>query len=214
MTDLPSLVHPNDHFSLRAAPPKLNNCFVLMPFDRRLEIVYQTIVGALKELGVICTRADDLRTSHAILDRIITGIRSAEFVIAVLTGRNPNVFYELGIAHVHTKKVLLLAQNIKKDVPFDLRQFFCFTYSRDSQEDLKELAEMVKAAALQIRIGSVPEKLDGVPARTELIVQSMESLLSSAKGLRGLVIRTQAGFSSLSNPTYQDAKDKNTRDLG
>ena len=135
MADPPSLVHPYDHFSVRAVPIKPNSCFVLMPFDTRFKIVYQTIVGALRKLGVTCTRADDPQISQPIFDRIITGIRSAEFLIADLTGRNANVFYELGIANVHTKKILLLAQNIKKDVPFDLQHFFCFTYSRDSKED-------------------------------------------------------------------------------
>ncbi len=54
------------------------------------------------------------------MDDITKSIEKARIIVADLTGRNPNVFYEVGIAHTLNKTVLLLAQNID-DVPFDLR---------------------------------------------------------------------------------------------
>lgn len=54
------------------------------------------------------------------MDDITASIRKAHLIIADLTGRNPNVFYEVGIAHALNKKVLLMAQSIE-DVPLDLR---------------------------------------------------------------------------------------------
>jgi hypothetical protein len=54
------------------------------------------------------------------MDDITRSIEKAKIIVADLTGRNPNVFYEVGIAHTLNKTVLLLAQNIE-DVPFDLR---------------------------------------------------------------------------------------------
>ena len=48
------------------------------------------------------------------------GIYGARAVIAECTGRNPNVFYEIGIAHTLGKPVILTTQTTE-DVPSDLR---------------------------------------------------------------------------------------------
>lgn len=204
--------HPHDHFNLRHITAVPNTCFVLMPFDHRFDIVYDTIVDALRGL-IVCTWADDIAIGNPILERILTGIRSAEFIIADLTGRNPNVFYELGLAHTQTKNVLLLTQDIN-DVPFDLRHLFCHTYSPHSKRALQDLKRIVRRAALEVRAKSVPAMLQGVLDRTKQIVDYMQRILASPKGVRGLVIRIQAGFSSLSNIGYADSDDKQQREYG
>src|SRR4029434_3321143 len=102
-----------------------------MPFDKRFTLVYETISKALEgRMG--CVRADDLPTGKPILEWILAGIRSAELLVADLTGRNSNVVYEGGIAHTFTKNVLRLTQNMD-DVPFDLRGFYCHSYSPNSR---------------------------------------------------------------------------------
>jgi hypothetical protein len=58
--------------------------------------------------------------SGGILDRIFNQISKADAIIADMTGRNPNVFYEVGYAHALGKVVLLLTQNVD-DIPFDLK---------------------------------------------------------------------------------------------
>jgi len=55
-----------------------------------------------------------------IMQQIWVYILNARVLIAELTGKNPNVFYELGLAHAQGKDVILLTQSIN-DVPFDLR---------------------------------------------------------------------------------------------
>jgi hypothetical protein len=202
--------HPHDHFSFRHITVIPNTCFVLMPFDERLTIVYETIGKALKGL-MVCTRADDLPIGKPILERILTGIRSAELIIADLTGRNANVFYELGLAHTQTKNVLLLTQDIN-DVPFDLRGLFCHTYSAHSAQGLKRLADVVRSAAAEVRAKSVPTMIKGALARTKQIVAYMEQSLASPRRLKELIIRIQAGYSSLSNVGYPD--DPNRREYG
>src|SRR5712691_7948729 len=104
--------HPHDHFTYRHITVVPNSCFVLMPFGDKFNPVYEIITEALEGL-MTCTRADDLPIARSILERILTGIRSAEMIIADLTGRNANVFYEIGLAHTCTKNVLLLAQAIE-----------------------------------------------------------------------------------------------------
>jgi hypothetical protein len=98
-------------------------CFVVMPFSSdELNIVYEDFVHPAieSECGLRCERGDDLFGSDVIMDNIQRNIERARLVIADLTGRNANVFYEVGIAHTLKKPVLLLAQSIS-DVPFDLR---------------------------------------------------------------------------------------------
>jgi hypothetical protein len=98
-------------------------CFVVMPFGRAdLDIVYEDFVRPVLEAscGLICERADDLFGSNVIMEDIRSSIVQAHIVLADLTGKNANVFYEVGIAHTVNRPVLLLAQSMD-DVPFDLR---------------------------------------------------------------------------------------------
>jgi len=98
-------------------------CFVVMPFgNEQLNIVYEDFVKPPIEniCNLNCERGDDVFGSNVIMDDITRSIEKAKIIVADLTGRNPNVFYEVGIAHTLNKTVLLLAQNIE-DVPFDLR---------------------------------------------------------------------------------------------
>lgn len=98
-------------------------CFIVMPFgNEQLNVVYEDFVKPPIEnvCNLICERGDDVFGSNVIMDDITRSIEKAKIIVADLTGRNPNVFYEVGIAHTLNKTVLLLAQNID-DVPFDLR---------------------------------------------------------------------------------------------
>jgi hypothetical protein len=94
-------------------PPEVDEkqCFVLMPFAEDFkelweDVIRPTIIG----LGLRCIRADDLYGSRPIIQDVWENIARARVLIADLTGRNANVFYELGIAHQMGKDVILLAQ--------------------------------------------------------------------------------------------------------
>ena len=66
-------------------------------------------------------RADnEIFGTGKIMDQIWVGINSAKVLVAELTSRNPNVFYELGLAHALQKPVVLISSN-EADVPFDLQ---------------------------------------------------------------------------------------------
>lgn len=78
-------------------------------------------------------------------------INEAELIIADVTGRNPNVFYELGMAHVVKDKVVLITQNIG-DVPFDLRHFRYIVYRptpKGTAKLRKTLLETISAIGLR-----------------------------------------------------------------
>ena len=96
--------------------------FVLMPFEAKFDDVYRlAIQAAAEELGMIATRVDEhVFHKESILERIYNQIDAADFIIADMTGKNPNVFYEVGYAHAKDKLCILLTQSVD-DIPFDLR---------------------------------------------------------------------------------------------
>ena len=66
--------------------------FVLMPFESKLTQIYERFIKApLETKGFLVKRADDFYKSTPILEDIIKSIEKAEFLIAELTGKNPNV---------------------------------------------------------------------------------------------------------------------------
>ncbi|MDB6004350.1 MAG: hypothetical protein JWR15_1337, partial [Prosthecobacter sp.] len=102
--------------------PKLF-CFVLMPFAPEFDDVYKIgITEACQRAGAYCERVDQQIFSERILDRIYNQIAKADVVIADMTGRNANVFYEVGYAHALGKQTELLIRT-KADIPFDLAHF-------------------------------------------------------------------------------------------
>lgn len=95
-------------------------CFVIMPFSPTFDAVWQTIIQpTVTEFGDHCTRADTAASPGHLIVEILDAVRSADYLIADLTGSNPNVFYEIGFAHALGKPVVLLVQSA--DVPFDVR---------------------------------------------------------------------------------------------
>jgi len=95
--------------------------FVLMPFDASFDDVYRFgIKEPAKELGILAERVDEQIYREGILDRIYRQIEVADIVIADMSGRNPNVFYEVGYAHAKDKLCILLTSNAD-DIPFDLK---------------------------------------------------------------------------------------------
>ncbi len=135
------------NFFVRKHQMRKNTCFVLMPLADAMSAVYEHGIKPLVEsMGLQCKRADELYTGQSILGDIWQSIQTAEIVIADLTGKNPNVMYELGLSHILWKKVILLSQN-KDDVPFDLRAWrvlwydFTFAGAARLKDELKRAIE-------------------------------------------------------------------------
>lgn len=61
------------------------------------------------------------------MDQVWQGINAAKVLVAELTSRNPNVFYELGLAHALKKPVVLISAK-EEDVPFDLQHIRVIYY--------------------------------------------------------------------------------------
>lgn len=104
-------------------------CFVLMPFSKKFDSIYSDVIKRIVEEdnNLRCKRADEIFGTRPIMEDIWKYIKAARFLIADLTDRNPNVFYELGIAHCLEKEVILISQDLN-DIPFDLRHIRCLQY--------------------------------------------------------------------------------------
>jgi nucleoside 2-deoxyribosyltransferase len=83
------------------------------------EKTFQVIVEVCRKVGLRCYRGDEEKVEGDLLPHILRAIARSRLVIAVLDGRNPNVFYELGIAQALDKPTVLLARQ-PKSVPFDV----------------------------------------------------------------------------------------------
>jgi nucleoside 2-deoxyribosyltransferase len=114
--------------------------FVLMPFDSTFEDIYKLgIKETAEKLGVRAERVDEqIFHKENILERIYGQIDTADFIIADMTGRNPNVFYEVGYAHAKGKTCLLLTSKAD-DIPFDLKHHRHIIYGDSIQNLRREL---------------------------------------------------------------------------
>lgn len=110
--------------------------FVLTPFHDDLRDEFEVVSQVGQELGFTVLRGDERAAQGDIFNQLLRHMVQARVVVANITGRNPNVFYELGIAHALDKPVVLLAEK-KGVVPFDVQSKLIVFY--DSNEELKAI---------------------------------------------------------------------------
>ena len=119
--------------------------FVCMPFAETFVDVYEAgIKPAVEECGFKCVRADEIEHNEGILEVIYDQIKSAHIVVADMTGRNPNVYYEVGYAHALGKDVVLLTQRAD-ELPIDLRGFNHIVYEGRITLLKEKLTQRLKA---------------------------------------------------------------------
>jgi len=106
--------------------------FVLTPFHEDFQDEFEAVSQVGRELGFSVNRGDERATQGDIFPQLLRLLVAARVVIANISGRNPNVFYELGIAHALDKPVILLAHN-QTDVPFDIRSKRIVFYQSDRE---------------------------------------------------------------------------------
>jgi hypothetical protein len=125
-------------------------CFVIMPFGGWLDDYYETIYcPAIKAAGLEAHRADDLYRPSTIVNDIWIYTRRAKLLLADLTGKNPNVFYELGLAHALAKPAILVSESMD-DIPFDLRALRIIVYDKNDPRWGELLQQKVQAAIKEV----------------------------------------------------------------
>ncbi|MCP4286217.1 MAG: hypothetical protein GY792_17510 [Gammaproteobacteria bacterium] len=152
----PERVYRSKEQRISGATPR---CFIVMPFGEPWSAeVDRQIRGACTNCGVQAVRGDDIFSPTDILDDIWQQIITADFVIADVTNRNTNVFYELGMAHTVGKPVIILSQR-ESDVPIDLKTRRWIAYDPEHSDDLaavlcKSVTQVLEMYQLNGSIGS------------------------------------------------------------
>lgn len=104
-------------------------CFIIMPFLPELHYFYLFLQKHLQENhNIECERADHKVLTIPLLEKIKGQILDADVIIADITGRNANVFYELGLAHALRKKVILITCDAIEEAPSDIRHYEFIQY--------------------------------------------------------------------------------------
>jgi nucleoside 2-deoxyribosyltransferase len=121
--------------------------FVIMPFNEKYDDIYQIgIKETAKASDIKAYRLDEELFDEGMLDKIYKEINNCDFIIADLSDKNPNVFYELGYAHAIEKLCILITKEAS-NIPFDLKHKRHIVYG-DSivhlQEQLKKNIEWAK----------------------------------------------------------------------
>jgi len=133
-------------------------CFVIMPFGKEgtearktFDKVYQLIIQKpVIEAGYLCLRADEIQGVKDIVDMLKSEISKAALVIADLSERNPNVFYELGFRHALNKPAITIsnADELEKDrLPFNIRQYKTISYRLNDIELVDKCRETISNLA-------------------------------------------------------------------
>lgn len=104
-----------------------------MPFGQYFDAYYQNALKpAIVDSKLGPVRADEIYGAGAIIEDIYEAIKSATVLVADVTGKNPNVSYELGMAHALNKPVVIITQSTE-DVPFD------YKHLRHIRYDVREI---------------------------------------------------------------------------
>lgn len=146
-----------------------SKCFIIMPFTAKFDKLYNLIESAVISLDWICHRADNDNLPVPIIKDIWDGIQSSKCLVCVLTDHNPNVFYELGLAHACSKPVIMVISSDQK-IPFDIGHIRSITYNKEDPEWGQTLKESIYSSLRSIQsadptifipsflLGTVPEE--------------------------------------------------------
>ena len=130
--------------------------FVVMPLTPELKSVYEIVKDVLERAGLEYHRVDDFATDKLISEDIRGWLANADLIIADITSRNPNVYYEAGFAQALDKKMILLAQS-KETIAFD--SGFIRTLHYDDPKELREkLLYAVRDLLAERRTSQPPER--------------------------------------------------------
>lgn len=161
--------------------------YVLMPFAAEFTHIYETalkpaiadVAGRLA-LPFSCRRSDETLGPGSITREIVGSIYRADVIVADLSGNNPNVFYELGIAHSLGNKSIMITQSIV-GTPFDVAPYRLIRYEA-TPDGLVKLRSQLAGAVREVLTGSkrLPNNpvQDFLPIPYSSLVVRMEDLIA------------------------------------
>jgi hypothetical protein len=130
--DGPRIYFQPSVFTMPAESPDPDLLSAMMPFSGSFSGVYQAIQQASQQCRMRCERADNIWNESAVIQDVFGLIFRSHIVVCDFTGKNPNVFYEAGIAHTLGKHVIPITQSAD-DIPFDLRHHRYLLYLNNGE---------------------------------------------------------------------------------
>ena len=153
------------------------SCFVIIPFKKEYDSIYKAIEKIVKEEGFSCTRADKV-VNGIITKDIFDNIFNSTVIIADLNEKNPNVFYELGVAHSAGRKTIMISQDRK--IPFDVSLGYVILY--DNTIEGSQILDCELRRILRYLLGggaidnpvqmSLPQKIEKATEKSEMVNKS------------------------------------------
>jgi hypothetical protein len=126
----------------------------LVPHDEQFGGIFtDAICPAMEANGIQACKAGDIYQPGAILSQVWTSIRTAEVIVADVSGCNPNVIYELGLCFGLHRCPIIITRD-ERDVPFNLRTLRYIEYedtAAGSERLRHRLAESIKAFLHAVR---------------------------------------------------------------
>jgi len=158
-------------------------CFVIMPFGKdgspereRYNTVYEYIIRKpILDKGFECIRGDEIPEFGPIPEQIKTKLVDADLVVADLSGRNPNVFYELGFRHAMGIPSISISDDLD-GLPFDVATYRTILYRLDDIRIAERCREVIGEYAGQIR--------DSIERKRDLPKESVEQQTSETLAAR------------------------------
>ena len=149
-------------------------CFVISPIGdegsevrRHADDVFECIVQpALAGMGIEAIRADHMKEPGKITDQMIDAILQYDVCVAVLTGRNPNVYYEMALAQAAARPLVLLIQK-GESIPFDVHDYRCIQYDLEPTSVFRRT--WVSAVAHAVQQVLAPDAPLGLPNRGSIM---------------------------------------------
>jgi len=218
----------SDKVSVDSKPEK--TCFIIMPIadmdgyepGHFLRVYNHIIKPACEKSGFKVVRADDVTASNFIVLDILKKIVECDLAICDLSGRNPNVMYELGLRQAFNKKTVLIKDN-KTTSPFDVQAFRYCEYDSllridNAQKNVQNLSQAINTTynhdendvnsvvqLLKIQPAQVGEKTI-LSQENTLILQAIKELEEKIKHLNSNNIPT--------NKTMSQSHTSKGEDLG
>ncbi|MBE9491219.1 MAG: hypothetical protein IMY67_13050 [Bacteroidetes bacterium] len=181
-------------------------CFTIMPFGGWFDNYYTEIyMPAIKKANVFPARADDLYRPSTIINDIWDYIQNSSIILADLTGRNPNVLYELGLAHAIAKPVIIVTESID-DIPFDLRSLRIIQYDKNVTNWGEKLKDNIISSILEVLDSPITAVL---PTFIDVDTKKVNSISEVEKQLIEIhqeidMLKREREHFNLRNQMYQD----------
>lgn len=147
-----------------SAPGGRPKCFVISPIGKPDSDLRKSADQALKHLIVKAlgdeyeiTRGDEESNPGSITSQIVESILEADLVVADLSGFNPNVYYEVAIAHGYERPTVHM-QRSDEAPAFDLKDMRIVRYDlrdpdklEEAQKSLSEFARFARDNSRRVR---------------------------------------------------------------